>query len=90
MARDIQGALSSTCSYCGRPYLNRADVTLDIFDPQHPPFYGVNTRWCCNTCNQAKGEMDPHDFGIWQALWRRRNRHGLMPCQQPRMFTEGD
>jgi hypothetical protein len=60
ISHDIEHAFNNWCSYCENPYSGMshglADVTLDIINPDEPPYY-TNVRYCCGTCNRRKGQM---------------------------------
>ena len=79
MVKDIKHVLSEGCSYC----FQKVDateqrlrvVTLDIFDPQKPPDYNTNVKWCCKKCNSEKGDMAPEVWGARSAMWGRWHRH---------------
>jgi hypothetical protein len=84
MAYDAEHTYENTCPYCWRPFTamghGPADVTLDIVDPLSEPHYGINTRWCCGTCNSEKHRTPPELWGrklaagrqweAWQAKLR--------------------
>jgi len=75
IAHDIAHAHENWCSYCRGAYKGMghglADVTLDIINPEDPPYY-TNTRFCCATCNRRKGEMGATAFGRYLASVRER------------------
>src|SRR5271167_454863 len=66
LAHDAEHQYASGCNYCGEPYAGMgrglADITLDIQDRAHPPYYRTNTKWCCQDCNRKKGAMTPEAF----------------------------
>jgi hypothetical protein len=79
MAHDIEHAFKNGCPECrelfGTMPNGLADVTLDIVDPKQPPYYGVNTRWFCMTCNRIKGQMSSEQWGAegrWRREWRKQ------------------
>jgi hypothetical protein len=60
-----------------------ADVTLDIIHPELPPYYGINTRWVCMTCNRAKQAMNPGLFGARQKCWAQWSEHQAKMRRNP-------
>lgn len=77
MAHEAEHNYTNGCSECHYPYSGMAnglhDITLDIWDKRVEPFYGSNTRWICNTCNQEKGAMSPEEWAIYKRLRRERD-----------------
>jgi hypothetical protein len=82
MARDAEESYAGKCDFvdtCGRPYTGMGhgtqDIQLDVIDPTAEPFYGMNTRWICGTCNRRKGATPPH---LWRPIsiqyrrWQKR------------------
>lgn len=78
MAHDAEHTYENWCPYCAQPFAlmdhGLADITLDIFDPSQPPYYGVNTRWICATCNREKGRTSPSEWAALLAAWERWRR----------------
>ena len=59
------------CEGCGDRYAlpakgdgPLADVQVDILDPAKAPFWGVNTRVVCGTCNRQKGRTSALDMAL--------------------------
>lgn len=79
MMEDIKRVLREGCSYC----LQKIDVieqglgvvTLDILDPQNPPHYSTNVKWCCARCNSEKQRTPPDVWGARRSMWDRWRRH---------------
>jgi len=75
MAHDASFQYNNGCSYCHRQYKGMghetADITLDIFDPRLPPQYGINTRWCCMTCQRRKSLLTPEKWAIKMRIYQK-------------------
>ena len=73
MAHEAEHGYKNGCNYCGREYASMghglADITLDIQDPDKPPYYLTNTKWCCQTCNRKKGRLSPEEFEADRQMW---------------------
>jgi hypothetical protein len=76
IAHDAEHRYGNGCDYCHKPYADMdhgySDITLDIRDRRQPPDYGINTAWCCQTCNRRKGILSPeqwarllHVYTLW-------------------------
>lgn len=69
MAHDIEHAYGNGCPYCHEAFAamehGLSDVTLDIINPELEPYYGPNTKWACSTCNQAKRQRSPDEWGLY-------------------------
>lgn len=76
MAEDMEFAYQNGCPECHEAYSEMEhgprDITLDIWDKRLEPGYS-NTKYMCDTCNKAKGEMTPEDWIILKRLWRERD-----------------
>jgi len=62
------------CGYCEKAFHKgdtMNDLTLDIVDPNRPPFYSFNVKWICNACNRMKLRASPVIFHIRLAMWKR-------------------
>lgn len=74
MARDAQNAYENPCPYCEKPIKEmkngRADLTLDVIRRGTDPFYCVNTKWCCATCNREKARKSAEDWAAYLASWQ--------------------
>ena len=87
IAHDLEHAYANTCCYCWNPYAEMghglADVTLDIEDPDDPPYY-ANTTPCCITCNRAKARLTKDQWARrlqgWR-LWRQARDRTDKPTQ---------
>jgi DNA-directed RNA polymerase subunit RPC12/RpoP len=86
MIHDAQHSYDNSCTYCGHMFKDMghglADITLDIVDPSQPPYYAVNVRWVCATCNREKSRTPPALWGARRAcweLWTRRTKHPIQP-----------
>jgi hypothetical protein len=91
MIYDILHGLENTCCYCWDRYDRMGhgldDITVDIVDRDREPYYSINVRWCCQTCNREKSAMLPElwarrlDFWRQYMPWRERIKadqtHGL-------------
>lgn len=78
MAHEAEHAYANGCGYCAASYADMghglADITLDIVDPDAPPYYPGNVRWCCATCNRKKHQRPPHLWAAELAVWQRWQR----------------
>lgn len=78
MAHDIDYAFGNGCPYCRKNFADMANelfnVTLDIINPGDLPYYGINTRWCCATCNREKSKTPPHLWGAKLRAWEKWER----------------
>src|SRR5262245_7629578 len=79
LKHDAQHAYQNGCAYCGVLYRQMksgslSNITLDIINPEAPPYYLTNTRWCCMTCNYKKGRTDPTTWSARQACWDKWKR----------------
>lgn len=79
LAHDIEFQYRNGCSYCDEPYCEMghglSDITLDIQDPERPPYYRTNTKWCCQTCNRKKHKMTPDEWEEELEVWRLWKAH---------------
>ena len=75
MAADITHTLDGPCPYCGTGFANPGDCTLDIVDPRQAPYYAVNVRWCCRTCNTEKHRTPPDEWGARLLAWQQWRGH---------------
>ena len=75
MVHDINHNFENWCPYCTQPYKDMghglADLTLDIINPEEPPYY-TNVRYCCSTCNSIKGQRGATPFGLHLRMVRER------------------
>jgi len=75
MVHDINHNFDNWCPYCTEAYQKMghglADLTLDIINPQDPPYY-ENVRFCCSTCNSIKGQRGATAFGLHKRMVRER------------------
>jgi hypothetical protein len=95
MAHDGAHAYGNGCDYCGKGYVEMghglADITLDLCDPDDPPYYPGNTRWCCMTCNRKKHRMTKRQWAAQLAVWPRwvRNAEREWPADSLFGFDPG-
>jgi hypothetical protein len=90
MIEDINRMLREGRSYCLQK-IDRTEqglhvVTLDIFDPQKPPHYSTNVRWCCASCNSEKQRTSPHIWGARLSMWGRWRRHRVRVEDDPEEY----
>jgi hypothetical protein len=90
MIEDINRMLGEGCPYCLQK-INRTEqglqmVTLDIFDPQKPPHYSTNVRWCCASCNSEKQRIAPDVWGARLSMWGRWRRHQVRVKDDPEAY----
>ncbi len=89
MARDAKHAFLNTCDYCGTKYADMvhgmAEITLDIVNIKSAPFYNINTKWVCNSCNGRKQKMSTGEWGrylqyvtAWKAQQRKLEKNPLL------------
>lgn len=66
----LRRAIGTRCPYCERTIL------FDSFDPSRTPSRdhhyprsrgGQQVVWCCEACNQAKGDMTPEEWAAFRA-----------------------
>jgi hypothetical protein len=79
MAHDIKHAHANGCPYCHQMFFEMehglADVTLDIINPDLPPYYETNARWVCMTCNREKQKTSPDLWGAKLQCWKQWREH---------------
>jgi hypothetical protein len=67
MAHDIEHTYKNGCPYCRQFFSEMghglSDLTLDIIDPEKPPYYTTNVKWVCSTCNKEKQRTPPEYWG---------------------------
>jgi hypothetical protein len=77
MLHDLEHAYVNGCPYCNERFSEMghglSDITIDICDTRQPPYYGVNTRWVCATCNREKSRTPPELWGAKLICWKRWN-----------------
>lgn len=75
IAHDAERAWGNGCPDCRKPFTVIAsglgDLTLDVIDPQGKPYYGLNTRWICMTCNRHKHTTSKDQYGSDLVEWQR-------------------
>src|SRR5262245_25532236 len=61
IAHELAIHLANGCRYCRRPFdpSNLGGMTVDIVDPERPPYWRTNTAICCFECNQRKRKAGP-------------------------------
>jgi hypothetical protein len=91
MMHEAQHAYANGCSYCGASFAAMGhglhDLTLDIVNPQDPPYYITNTRWVCQTCNRQKSKTSAKDWSAKRAAWDVWRRLPKLP-RQLKLFRE--
>lgn len=97
MQKDIADAFMSSCPYCTRSFASMpnglGEVTLDIFDAAQPPYYGINTRWVCQSCNRSKSRSTPGEWAAKVAVLRHRSEWVAVhdrPGPPPQLFAVED
>jgi len=79
MAHDIEHASANGCPYCHQLFAEMvhglADITLDIINPDMPPYYESNVRWVCMTCNREKKKTPPDLWGAKLQCWKKWRDH---------------
>jgi len=90
LAHDAEHAYENQCPMCREAFKTMGhgptDITLDITDPTRDPFYLINTRWICQTCNRKKSCTPPEEWAesvLAAEEWKRRRKIG--PAQ-PNLF----
>jgi len=89
MVSDIKRVLDDGCSYCTLPVSSEqgfGGITLDILDPEHPPHYVTNVRWCCSRCNSEKQRVSPEVWGARRAMWDQWRRNRVRRAADPLAF----
>lgn len=79
MAHEADHTYKNGCPYCAIPFAEMSggdlsNLTIDIVVPTQPPYWGVNARWVCKTCNRKKARTDPGEWAADQQRWRRAER----------------
>jgi len=73
MAHDIEHGYANSCPYCHEAFAEMghglSDITLDIVDPEKPPYYTTNVKWICATDNKEKQRTPPEHWGAKLAAW---------------------
>ncbi len=74
MVHDLKHTHDNGCMDCREPFASMGhglqDVSIDITDTLKDPFYGVNTRWICQSCNRLKGSLSPEKWAKKLIAWR--------------------
>jgi hypothetical protein len=74
IAHALEYASGNGCQECGRKFSTMgnglSDITIDIIDREKLPFFGLNTRIICGTCNREKGKTAVDKYGAKQLGWR--------------------
>jgi len=98
MSHDMEHAWQGVCE-CGQRFQDMPnglhDLTIDIINPVEPPYWGMNTRFICTTCNRKKSKTPPNLWGASQAGWARWNKRQeelakLPRWGQTRLWTDDD
>jgi hypothetical protein len=89
VAHDMEHAWKNGCPDCGNLFSTMVhglgDLSVDIIDPANPPFWGINTRIMCITCNRKKARTPPRLWGANVSGWARWNRERGKRDAQPRL-----
>lgn len=87
MAHDIEHAFKNGCYICRRPFAEMPNglqsLTLDILDPEQPPYYMTNVRYPCQTCNRGKSQTPPADFARQQSYRMEAQRRRASKAKDP-------
>jgi len=79
IVHDINRAYENSCPYCYQLYKQMGnglrDITLDIVNPNKPPYYSTNTKLCCSTCNSIKGQRGVDTFGLHLVMVQQRQEY---------------
>lgn len=97
IAHDMEHAWQNGCDDCHAKFQGMPnglhDLTVDIIDPLKPPYWGLNTRFLCTTCNRAKSKTPPELHGARKAYavrWQKRQEWlKLQPKWQQSGFWDG-
>jgi hypothetical protein len=69
IAHEAKHAYANGCPYCQFPFETMghgiADLSIDIVNPDSPPWYTTNTKFCCVSCNREKHRTPPE---LWSRL----------------------
>jgi hypothetical protein len=91
MAHDIEHAFKNGCPYCRVLFSQMPNglgaLTLDVVDPSQPPYYAVNTRWSCMTCNRSKAKTAPSVWAIKLLCWEKWRSRQAELRNRPLMGT---
>jgi hypothetical protein len=78
---------SNGCLECGDPYAAMGhglyDITVDIINPSNAPYWGINTRLICQTCNRKKGKTAPDIWAKRRSCWNKWKRRQALIEQNP-------
>lgn len=79
LIHDGKHAHKNGCPYCKRLFrdMNGGDlgnITIDVVDPRQEPYYVVNTKWVCATCNKEKQRTPPELWARKLACWDKWER----------------
>ena len=95
LLKDAQRAYEHSCAYCERKFAEMgyalADLTLDIVNPDAPPFYITNVRWVCATCNRQKNRTPSAQWAarrVWWDAWKKQPKPKY-PVQK-KLFDDDD
>lgn len=77
MLHDLKHTAGNGCMDCRKSFESMGhglqDVSIDITDRTKEPFYGVNTRWICQSCNRLKGSLPPDRWARKLINWKKWN-----------------
>jgi len=87
MLHEAQHAYGNGCGYCGATFKSMghglSDLTLDVVNPDDPPYYTTNVRWCCMTCNREKSRTPRDEWGARCAAWEAWKSQPVTVVAQP-------
>lgn len=91
IAHDMEHAWQNGCE-CGQKFQEMPnglhDLTVDIINPADPPYWGLNTRFICTTCNRKKSRTKPSLWGAMKAAWARWNKRQEELAKLPKWYQE--
>jgi hypothetical protein len=89
MTHDARHAYDNGCPYCNAAFKSMGhgltDITLDIVRRDQPPYYAINVKWVCATCNRTKGRRSAEEWAVLLASWATWKRVPRQPSQ-PALF----
>ena len=81
LSHDFEHAYKNGCLDCRQMFADMpnglSSMTLDVIDATKKPYYGVNTRIICSTCNKEKQRSSPDEWGEIQhchRLWEENKK----------------
>jgi len=84
LANLMKHAFESTCNECDKPFSEMdhglGALTVDIIDPQQEPYFPINVRYICKTCNREKWK---HGIEIWGIIQKNYRKWRLIRDKKP-------